>query len=288
MSTERKQIAFVTNPTAKSPLAAPAASGEKKSYENHTFKPEYSDLKLKFEQALTWLRFIPSIRGSAQCWLMPVDVFASDNNDTNQFPTFVDPKSVDPNAVSVFEQARMWFYKNEKEVLRKKDENPRGFKLHPRKRCIAWAMVNGAESGKTLRIFEASLYDGKFGGATGLGHSPGFGGDPHDPDQQAGQDGRHDFPCGLRCCICFHTLSLWVPFRSESRFSRCFLKKSFLSPAGILARFLLTAGGTKCRSVTKCHPQKAYPFQPDRFRGRWIGREPEPRAAPQQEPTAVF
>jgi hypothetical protein len=95
--------------------------------------------------------------------------FQQIKDDEGRFPSFVDPSTFGQQ--SIFAQAQNWFRKNAPEQLRKKDSNPRGFKLYPAKRGIAWVLVEGAPEGDRLKLIHTSLYDGQFGGAPGMGHN---------------------------------------------------------------------------------------------------------------------
>lgn len=160
----KREIAFQTAPTnAPSPIAPREASGP--TWQDNTFLPQFKDRTLKFKQKLTWLRFLPAITGSQYTWLMP---FGQIKDDEGRFPAFVDPAFA--GQPSVFNHAQNWLRKNAPEQLRKKDVNPRGFKMYPAKRGIAWAIVDGAPEGERLKLLHVSLYDGQFGGAPGMGH----------------------------------------------------------------------------------------------------------------------
>lgn len=162
-----RDISFVNNSkTAKPILEQNSGDGESKSkYEDYTYRDGYKELQLKFNQKITWLRFLPPIKGTEYGWLMPFNVFKAVEGQTH--PTFVDPESF--GKPSVWAQARAWFAKNAKDQLMKKDINPNGFKLRSTPRGLAWAIVSDAQSGESLRLLNTSLYDGKYGGSTGLG-----------------------------------------------------------------------------------------------------------------------
>lgn len=163
-----RDITFVNNSkTTKPILEQPSKDGESKSkYEDYTYNDGYKELQLKFNQKITWLRFLPPIKGTEYGWLMPFNVFKAVEGQTH--PTFVDPESF--GQPSIWAQARAWFMKNAKDELMKKDVNPHGLKLRSTPRGLAWAIVSDAAEGQSLRLLNTSLYDGKYGGSTGLGY----------------------------------------------------------------------------------------------------------------------
>ena len=162
-----RDISFVNNSKTAKPVLEQTSSGDesKSKYEDYTYRDGYKELQLKFNQKITWLRFLPPIKGTEYGWLMPFNVFKAVEGQSH--PTFVDPESF--GKPSVWAQARAWFAKNAKDQLMKKDINPNGFKLRSTPRGLAWAIVSDAQSGESLRLLNTSLYDGKYGGSTGLG-----------------------------------------------------------------------------------------------------------------------
>jgi hypothetical protein len=162
-----RDITFVNNTkTTKPILEQSTGDGETKSkYEDYTYKDGYKELQLKFNQKITWLRFLPPIKGTEYGWLMPFNVFKAVEGQSH--PTFVDPESF--GQPSIWATARGWFMKNAREELMKKDVNPHGLKLRSTPRGLAWAIVSEAPKGESLKLLNTSLYDGKYGGSTGLG-----------------------------------------------------------------------------------------------------------------------
>jgi hypothetical protein len=161
-----RNIEFVNN--SNKPITTPINSGGSEStpkYEDYTYNEGYRELQLKFNQKLTWMRFLPPIVGSEYGYILNFNIFKSPEGQVH--PTFVDPESFGKPSVWTF--ARTWFMKNAKDQLMKRDVNPNGFKLRSSPRGMAWVLISGAESGQTLKLLNSSMYDGKYGGSTGLG-----------------------------------------------------------------------------------------------------------------------
>ena len=159
----KKEVEFVNNAASAPDLIKVSREA---SFRNITLKEEFRELNLSFRQGITWLRFLPAIRGSIYDWMMPLDVF----HDIAGV-TFASPKSFDPNAHSVVDAASMWLRRNHPETLFNRVTNPHGFKPWPRRVGVSWVVENDAPEGERLRLFARSLYDGKRGGATGLAYN---------------------------------------------------------------------------------------------------------------------
>lgn len=156
----KSPVEFQTTPS--NPIAQTKVAGP--TYRDETYIPTHRGIQLKFKNKITWLRFLPGIRGSEYGWIMPFKRF---HDNEGRFPTFVDPASL--GHPSVFQQALNWFRANDKEALYNK-ANPRGFRFYPQERCLAWAIDNEAPDGQKIRLFNSSMYDGVRGGSPGLGH----------------------------------------------------------------------------------------------------------------------
>lgn len=160
----RPAIEFINNAgKAPDPIAK---TREALTFRELVLKEDYKDRKTKFGQGLTWLRFLPAIKPSLYDWMMPIQVHADING-----VTFTSPKTLDSNAQSCFETARIWLQRHNKSVLASKDKNPNGFRLYDKRYGISWAVEEAAPEGERLKIFYASLYDGSRGGTTGLGYN---------------------------------------------------------------------------------------------------------------------
>ena len=142
------------------------AKVEGPKYVDITFEEGYADMRIKFEQRLTWFRALPPISGTKfPDWLLPFAIYKAPEGQNH--PTFVDPSSL--GIPSVWEQAKLWFLKNAKERLQNRETNPNGFKLRSTPRGIAWVITAGEDTEADLKLLSVSLYDGKFGGTAGLG-----------------------------------------------------------------------------------------------------------------------
>jgi hypothetical protein len=161
-----RNLQFVNNSNKVVPAKIDTGGGDKPKYEDNSYNDGYKELQLKFTQKVTWLRFLPPVSGSQGSWIYDFNLFKAPEGQVH--PTFVDPESFGQPSVWVY--ARNWFMKNAKEQLMKRDVNPHGFKLRSSPRGIAWVLVTGAESGSTLRLLNTSMYDGKYGGTSGLGY----------------------------------------------------------------------------------------------------------------------
>jgi hypothetical protein len=161
-----RNITFVNNTDKTEPIIKQETNSETTSkYEDYTYSDGYRELQLKFNQKLTWLRFLPPIVGSEHGWILNFNVFKASEGQTH--PTFVDPESFGKPSVWTF--ARSWFMKHAKDQLMKRDVNPNGFKLRSSPRGLAWVILSDAPEGQSLKLLNTSMYDGKYGGSTGLG-----------------------------------------------------------------------------------------------------------------------
>lgn len=159
----KRNIEFQTTPTSAPTNIAAGTKPAFSTYKDDTYAPEFKGMQVKFQDKLTWLRFVPAIKGSQYPWMMKFKRF---HDSEGRFPTFVDPETF--GLPSVFSHARMWFQKNKKEELYRK-ENPRGFRFYPQERGLSWVINANAGEGSRLRLLNASLYDGTRGGTSGLG-----------------------------------------------------------------------------------------------------------------------
>jgi hypothetical protein len=160
----RTTIKFATRDANAPKATGREAAAAVSQFVDNTFKPEYKDLVLKFEQPATWLRILPSIEGSLFPWLAPFSLHTAPNG--KEFPKFVSP-----GQISLWNEANRWLNKNRKQALKNKDTNPSGINLYPSDRGLAWVLVQGAEEGHTLRLLNVSTYSGERGGTMGLGHN---------------------------------------------------------------------------------------------------------------------
>lgn len=163
-----REITFVNNsnkPTTTS-VQNKGAGGSLPKYEDNTYSGEYKQLQLKFTQELTWLRFLPPITGSEYGYILPFNVYKAAEGQVH--PTFVDPETF--GKPSVWNFAKMWFMKNARDQLMKRDVNPHGFKLRSSPRGLAWVILTDAPKGESLKLLNVSMYDGSYGGSTGLGY----------------------------------------------------------------------------------------------------------------------
>jgi hypothetical protein len=159
-----REIIFESNNNVKSPIQLDNTES-KPRYEDYTYQEGYRDLQLKFNQKITWLRVLPAIKGSENPYILRFNVFKAPEGQVH--PTFVDPESFGEPSIWAF--AKIWFMKNAKEALMKKDINPHGIKLRSSPRGLAWVIKSDAPEGESLRLLNVSMYDGKYGGSTGLG-----------------------------------------------------------------------------------------------------------------------
>lgn len=167
----KRTIAFASPSDAR---IGPSTPVEKKGFDGPGFlditvKEEYRKMKIKLDQT-TRLRFLPAIAGSTLNWMAPIDYYPVGSTSL-LVPT--------DGTKDLIKEANFWLRKNNPEaVYRKKgklgkddDGNENGVKLWPKKLGIAWAVNEQAPEGERLRVFSKSLYDGEFGGSTGLAYN---------------------------------------------------------------------------------------------------------------------
>jgi hypothetical protein len=121
-----------------------------------TFKPAFQKRVHRFVPGLTWIRFLPALKGSTSSWMHRFQQYA--------FPA---SKFVDTGRNNPVEVAKQWLRENEPGVLYTKDKKT-GFKLWSKEMGLAWIIDVAAPKGQRLKIFLSSLYDGSRGGAPGL------------------------------------------------------------------------------------------------------------------------
>jgi len=140
----------------------PWENRKRPSFEDLILKEEFQNRRLLFEPGLTWLRILPAYSSSPFGWMLGVHAL---NFVTGQF---AHPKTLHPNAKSVFDHAYRWAKENHPEALFSKT-NKAGIRLLTDPVCVFWALVE--QNGKYVaRLFQGSGYDGSRGGAPGLGH----------------------------------------------------------------------------------------------------------------------
>jgi len=159
----RNEIEFINNAGS---APDPIQKTKELAFKEIVFKEPYRNRKARFNQNLTWLRFLPAVRPSVYDWMMPIEV----HRDINGV-TFTSPKTLDSNHQSCFDIARIWFQKNNSLLLSSKEKNPNGYKLYPMRLGISWAIEEQAPEGEKLKILLASLYNGERGGTTGLAYN---------------------------------------------------------------------------------------------------------------------
>lgn len=159
----KKPIEFVNN-TGSAP--DPIGTSREAGFKDMTCKEEYRELMIRFKAGLTWLRFLPSIKGSMYSWMMPLDIHADIAGTT-----FTSPRALDRNAPSVFENAQRWFKRHHPEALYSRDTNENGLKLYSKRVGASWVIEEQAPEGERLRLLIRSLYDGIRGGTTGLAYN---------------------------------------------------------------------------------------------------------------------
>jgi hypothetical protein len=121
-----------------------------------TLKPAFAKRVHRFVPGLTWIRFLPAIKGSRSSWMHRFQQYA-----------FPQSKFVDAGRDNPVEVAKQWLRENEPKALYTKAEKT-GFKLWSKEMGIAWIIDVAAPKGQRLKIFLSSLYDGVRGGAPGL------------------------------------------------------------------------------------------------------------------------
>lgn len=133
------------------------------AFQDHILKEELQGRRLRFEPGLTWLRIVPAYNTSPFGWMLGVHAL---NFVSGQF---AHPKTLHPNAKSVFDHAYRWAKENHPEALFSKANKINGIRLLANPVCVFWALVE-SEGKYVARLFQGSGYDGSRGGAPGLGH----------------------------------------------------------------------------------------------------------------------
>lgn len=148
-----------TSTTETSPWQRPA----RRVYEDLILKEEFQNRRLQLKGGANWLRLLPAQEKSVRpTWLLPVHAL------TFKEGKFPHPKTLTPNAKSVFDIAYTWLSKHKPQMLFSK-QHPSGVRLLTDPVAIFWVAVDIGE-GPVLRILQASGYDGSRGGAQGLGY----------------------------------------------------------------------------------------------------------------------
>lgn len=134
----------------------------KSLFKDLILKEDYRSRRLRFEPGLNWLRILPAYSTSPFGWMLGVHALGFGDGQ------FAHPKTLHPNAKSVFDHAYAWAKERHPESLFSKT-NKAGIRLLCDPVCVFWALVE--HEGKYLaRLFQGSGYDGSRGGAPGLGH----------------------------------------------------------------------------------------------------------------------
>lgn len=139
-------------------------STEKQKWNNTVIKAEFQKFRKKLQDGANWLRFMPAVRGTSYGWMFPMLQYQLGNN------TFLSPKTLGENNQDPIVAASIFFRKNHPEILANRKTNPNGFVLRSRQVSLSWVIDPNAEEGKRLGLFSASMYDGSWGGSTGLAH----------------------------------------------------------------------------------------------------------------------
>lgn len=161
-------FAAKTAENAPDPLEQTSSSGANLQFRSEVLKREYTQYSKGFKQKTNWIRFLPPITGGFTKWMMAVGVYSQPEGQT--LTEFVDPRTFDRGAPSAFAEAHDWFRRNSKEDLYNREKNVKGFKLTPKKIGVAWYIDPAAEAGENLKLLSTSLYDGAWGGTTGLAY----------------------------------------------------------------------------------------------------------------------
>jgi len=136
-------------------------NNDNNSYEDLVLKPEYAKRRLRFDAGQTWFRIVPAVAGSTHGWMMRLHVlnFARGH--------FSHPRTLKPNAKSVFDHAYAWALENAPAGLYSKN-NKEGVRLLADPMRLFWALIE-REGKYVARLVYLSGYDGSRGGAPGLG-----------------------------------------------------------------------------------------------------------------------
>ena len=132
-------------------------------YEDLILKEEFRDRRLQLKSGTNWLCLLPaqekSLHGN---WLLPVHALSF------KAGKFAHPKTLTPNAKSVFDLAYTWLSKHKPQMLFSK-QHPSGVRLLTDPVALFWVAVDEGD-GPVLRLMQLSGYDGSRGGAQGLGY----------------------------------------------------------------------------------------------------------------------
>jgi hypothetical protein len=132
---------------------------------DRVLRSEYCPYRRRVREGETTLRFLPSIKGSAFDWMMPLDVYGDIGGYTFLSPTTLNRAAEDPIV-----DAGLKLKKLRPESMYSKVRNPKGLVLRSRKVGMAWAVEQEAPEGERLCLWTGSLYDGVWGGEPGLGY----------------------------------------------------------------------------------------------------------------------
>lgn len=141
------------------PVTKPRA---KTTYNDLVFNPEYQSRKFTFAKGQTCIRILPQL-AEAKSWMLGIHVLTHPNGQ------HLHPKSLTPNAKSVFDTAYGWLRANKPDTLFSKS-NPEGFRLLPTAMAICWILVE-IDGEMKAKLFLGSAYNGGTqGGNCGVGH----------------------------------------------------------------------------------------------------------------------
>jgi hypothetical protein len=145
--------------TERSPWQRPA----RRLYEDLILSEEYQDRRLQLKMGPNWLRILPAQDKSILSnWLLPVYAL------TFKEGKFAHPKTLTPNAKSVFDIAYTWLSKHKPQMLFSK-QHTSGVRLLTDPIALFWVAVDEG-AGPVFRLLQASGYDGSRGGSQGLGY----------------------------------------------------------------------------------------------------------------------
>lgn len=108
------------------------------------------------------MRILPAhVNSTNPSWLLPVHALNFVEGK------FAHPKTITPNARSVYDHAYSWLIKHKPQMLFSK-QHPSGVRLLTDPVALFWVAVDQGK-GPVLRLLQASGYDGSRGGSQGLG-----------------------------------------------------------------------------------------------------------------------
>lgn len=173
MAQERK-VAFATSTAgnAPDPLAQPAEGAQQQDRRGgfeRAWLPDHlkqqKDFLLRLEEGDNLIRFVPAFPGEYQHFILPTQFVKLEGTELviSVGQAAVDQANRVARDNSPVAEAFWWFYKNAKEQLHDPKENPRGFKLKPKRVGVAWVVSYDAEKKPHLRLFNASIYAGDKG-----------------------------------------------------------------------------------------------------------------------------